>query len=128
MSEICCLCDTEYLGCGNNASPLKEGGCCDACYSKVLERRLDNTGIMITTALCDLLTATDENRLRCRKWHDLSSDLNKRITGNSLIRDSLICVEANLMSWSTLSNQIVTSLKQLNKIIRTSTPLDPASL
>lgn len=40
---ICCICGKEYTHWGNNALPVKDGRCCDACnYSIVLAKRMDN--------------------------------------------------------------------------------------
>ena len=35
----CVLCDKEFVGYGNNAQPLAEGLCCDACYVDVINER-----------------------------------------------------------------------------------------
>jgi hypothetical protein len=37
----CCLCGGDYDHWGNNASPIKDGRCCDACNQKVILARLD---------------------------------------------------------------------------------------
>ena len=34
--KICCLCNKEYEGYGNDAQPLKEGKCCDECNEKLV--------------------------------------------------------------------------------------------
>ena len=31
MEKKCCICGKEFIGCGNNANPVKEGVCCDYC-------------------------------------------------------------------------------------------------
>ena len=37
----CCLCGNEYDNFGNNAQPVKDGRCCDACnWEKVIPARL----------------------------------------------------------------------------------------
>lgn len=36
----CVLCDHNFVGCGNNAEPLKKGQCCDQCNIKVIRARL----------------------------------------------------------------------------------------
>ena len=41
--HICCICNEEFIGFGNNPWPLKEDGlCCDECNMKVIEARLKN--------------------------------------------------------------------------------------
>ena len=35
----CVLCDKEFAGYGNNAQPLAEGLCCDACNVDVINER-----------------------------------------------------------------------------------------
>ena len=45
----CCICSLEYIGYGNNATPVKEGRCCDVCNSfKVVPARMDNLMDMLT--------------------------------------------------------------------------------
>jgi hypothetical protein len=41
--KICCLCNKEFTGWGNNPSPLKEQGeCCSVCdQTKVIPARLN---------------------------------------------------------------------------------------
>lgn len=31
MEKKCCVCGKEFIGYGNNASPVKKGVCCDYC-------------------------------------------------------------------------------------------------
>mgnify|MGYP003657388352 CR=1 FL=1 len=39
----CCICSLEYTGYGNNAAPVKEGKCCDACNTaNVIPSRINN--------------------------------------------------------------------------------------
>ena len=33
MKKICCICGIEYTGFGNNAQPVQDGRCCNACNS-----------------------------------------------------------------------------------------------
>lgn len=40
--QICCICNKEFTGFGNNAQPYKEGICCNECNSKyVIPKRLE---------------------------------------------------------------------------------------
>jgi hypothetical protein len=40
---ICCICNNEFEGFGNNPWPLKRyGRCCDECNMKVIEARISN--------------------------------------------------------------------------------------
>ena len=32
--KICCICNKEFEGYGNNAQPVKDGVCCDECNEK----------------------------------------------------------------------------------------------
>ena len=34
--KTCCICGMEFEGNGNNAAPVKDGICCDACNSTVV--------------------------------------------------------------------------------------------
>ncbi len=37
----CCLCYEDFVGYGNNPSPLKKTGrCCDSCNEKVIQERM----------------------------------------------------------------------------------------
>ena len=36
----CSICNSEYDGFGNNARPINNGRCCDACNKKVIETRI----------------------------------------------------------------------------------------
>lgn len=39
--NTCCLCGETYQGFGNNAEPIMDGRCCDACNaSKVIPERI----------------------------------------------------------------------------------------
>ena len=42
LKQKCCLCDSTFLGYGNNAEPLEKGGrCCDSCnFTKVIPFRI----------------------------------------------------------------------------------------
>ena len=41
-NKICCICNKEFEGFGNNPWPLKDDGlCCDECNMKVIEARLE---------------------------------------------------------------------------------------
>ena len=42
--EKCVICKKEFDGYGNNAEPLAEGRCCDACNEKVIIARLKRIG------------------------------------------------------------------------------------
>ena len=43
MSDnICSICGQNYEGFGNNAWPINEGRCCDACNMLVIERRIQD--------------------------------------------------------------------------------------
>jgi len=37
----CVLCEKEFAGYGNNAQPLAEGLCCDACNIRVMAARIE---------------------------------------------------------------------------------------
>jgi hypothetical protein len=37
--QICSICHEEYEGFGNNAEPINDGRCCDACNSLVIVER-----------------------------------------------------------------------------------------
>ena len=40
--KICCICNKEFTGFGNNAQPYKEGTCCDKCNIEyVIPKRLE---------------------------------------------------------------------------------------
>lgn len=40
--SVCCICQREYEGYGNNAEPVAAGRCCDACnMSVVVPARLE---------------------------------------------------------------------------------------
>ena len=41
MDNICIICGEHYEGYGNNAEPLAEGRCCDACNALVIAKRLE---------------------------------------------------------------------------------------
>ena len=44
LKDTCCLCGVEIKGYGNNALPVKDGGCCDDCnLFKVVPARLSQT-------------------------------------------------------------------------------------
>ena len=44
LKDTCCLCGADIQGHGNNASPVKEGVCCDECnLFKVVPARLTQT-------------------------------------------------------------------------------------
>jgi len=56
----CCICSLEYIGYGNNATPVKEGRCCDVCNSfKVVPARMDN--------LMDMMRTTTKNNTKEKK-------------------------------------------------------------
>ena len=39
----CCICNRSFIGYGNNASPYKEGFCCNECNNNyVIPKRLEN--------------------------------------------------------------------------------------
>ena len=38
--RACVLCGDQIVGFGNNAAPLAEGKCCDACNGRVILRRM----------------------------------------------------------------------------------------
>lgn len=38
--KVCCICGREFEGFGNNAQPLKNGTCCDACNVRVVMMRI----------------------------------------------------------------------------------------
>lgn len=41
MFKKCCLCGKEFVGYGNNPSPLSDNGvCCDECNVKVIAARI----------------------------------------------------------------------------------------
>lgn len=72
--HICCICNEEFIGFGNNPWPLKEDGlCCDECNMKVIEARLEN--------LKEREKADNMNDLRASlitgKLEDLTSDLEE---------------------------------------------------
>jgi hypothetical protein len=37
--QICAICHEEYEGFGNNAEPINDGRCCDACNGLVIGER-----------------------------------------------------------------------------------------
>jgi len=42
IKKVCCICNKEFNGYGNNALPLKKGICCDSCnMNKVIPARLN---------------------------------------------------------------------------------------
>jgi len=41
MNKICSICRGRYTGFGNNAWPVNEGECCDACNSMVIGARVN---------------------------------------------------------------------------------------
>ena len=56
----CCICSLEYIGYGNNATPVKEGRCCDVCNSfKVIPTRMGN--------LMNMVTKTDKRVIRSKR-------------------------------------------------------------
>jgi|TARA_R110000824_G_scaffold272287_2_gene460795 DNA-directed RNA polymerase subunit RPC12/RpoP len=40
MVYNCIICDSQEFGYGNNAMPIKDGICCDACNLKVIIARI----------------------------------------------------------------------------------------
>jgi hypothetical protein len=40
MENTCSICNEKYEGFGNNARPINDGECCDACNQEVIYQRL----------------------------------------------------------------------------------------
>lgn len=47
MEKKCCICGKEFIGIGNNASPIKKGICCDSCNSRFIipTRQFELSGV-----------------------------------------------------------------------------------
>jgi len=41
IPKVCSVCEQEFQGFGNNASPLNDGICCDSCNTEVIMARLN---------------------------------------------------------------------------------------
>ena len=39
MENTCSICGVKYKGFGNNAKPINNGRCCDACNQEVIYQR-----------------------------------------------------------------------------------------
>lgn len=39
MENTCSICNEKYEGFGNNAQPINDGRCCDACNQEVIYQR-----------------------------------------------------------------------------------------
>ena len=40
MENTCSICGVKYKGFGNNAQPINNGRCCDACNQEVIYQRI----------------------------------------------------------------------------------------
>lgn len=40
MENTCSICNEKYEGFGNNAQPINDGECCDACNQEVIYQRI----------------------------------------------------------------------------------------
>ena len=41
MTKICSICGLDYVGRGNNAQPVNDRLCCDACNEIVIQHRIN---------------------------------------------------------------------------------------